>query len=70
MTACVARYLLAPVKPERPRFDAADGQQAGSRPRVVCQARPDLLLIYGVNGVQGLLAVAERTADKDESICH
>src|SRR5579863_6698128 len=56
------------VKPERPGLDRTDLQQPGAGPRVLSEARPDLLVIGGLDHVQGFLAIADRAAQDQEAV--
>ena len=62
------RASWAAVEPERPGLYRADAQEPGPRPGIVSQPRLDLVLIRGLDCVQGLLAVADRAAEDDEAV--
>ena len=64
----VSSIPWAAVEPECPGFYRGDPQQSGQRPGILSKACPDLVLICGLNDVQGLLAIADRTAEDDEAI--
>src|SRR5438552_9285554 len=59
---------VAAVEPERPGLYRADPQQPGHRPRVLGQARLDLVLVGGLDDMQRPVARAERAADDDEAV--
>ena len=56
------------VEPERPGLYRADPEQAGRCPGVCCETCPYFVLICGLDGVQGLLAVTNRAAEDKEAI--
>src|SRR6266487_4643157 len=62
------RAAVPAVEPERPGLDRTDLEQPHGRPGILAQARLDLALVGGFNGVQRLLAVAERAAKDDHPV--
>src|SRR5579859_3360361 len=56
------------VKPERPRLDHTDLQQPGAGPRILREARPDVLLTGGLDHMQGLLAVPDWATQDQEAV--
>ena len=64
-----ARWFLRPaIEPERPGLYRADPEQSGRRPRVCGKTCPYFVLIRGLDGMQGLLAVTNRAADDDKAV--
>ena len=62
--------LVSPpaVEPERPGLYRADPEQSGRCPGVCGETRPYFVLIRGLDGVQGLLAVANWAAEDKKAI--
>jgi hypothetical protein len=50
-------FVRAAVKPERPGLYRADPEQSGRRPGICGKTYPYLVLICGLDGMKGLLAV-------------
>lgn len=64
----VRRSRLTAVEPERPALDRADPEQAGRRPGILAKARLDFVLVRGLDGVQGLAAIADWAAEDDKTM--
>src|SRR5690242_2320231 len=68
---CSTRRLVrAAVEPECPGLYRADPEQSGRRPGICGKMCPYLVLICGLDGMQGLLAVTNWAAENDEAIVH
>src|SRR6266566_8833628 len=61
-------FLGAAVEPERPGLYRADPEQSGRCPGVCGETCPYFVLICGLDGVQGLLAVTNRAAEDKKAI--
>ena len=59
---------MTAVEPERPALDRADPEQAGRRPGILAKARLDFVLVRGLDGVQGLAAIADWAAEDDKTM--
>ena len=60
--------LWAAVEPERPGLYRADPEQSGRSPGIPGKTCPDLVLIRGLDDVQGLLTIADWAAEDDKAI--
>jgi tetratricopeptide (TPR) repeat protein len=65
MIASARRIPWAAVEPERPWLYRADLEQSSAGPRILGQACLDLVLIWGLDDMQGLLAAAARGVYQD-----
>ena len=66
---CLTRWFVrAAVKPECPGLYRADPEQSGRRPGICGNTCPYLVLICGLDGMQGLLTVTNWAAENDKAI--